>query len=218
VRKLPLVGLLLPGFFFTLLTTGYWPTTSIAFQYTTHWIPYLFLGTVLSLWLMGSEPGGHFKRVAAVVTLVLVLTSHSYNFGAILQRDSFIGGFLPVSFKTAPEHAKRYEALSSLVRTIPRGASVAATECVNPHISTRLEAYTFRYDVPAVDYILVSKLEVSGDTSRLLTSLLKKADYGLAGESYDEFYLFKKGANPGNVASALSKLGIRLVPKPKKHR
>jgi uncharacterized membrane protein len=218
VRKLVLVVLLLPGFFFTLLTTNYWPTTSIAFQYTTHWIPYLFLTTALSLWLMGREPEGKLKRRAAVIALVLALTSHSYNFGAILQRQSFVGGFSNVNFQITPESVKRYEALMQLVRRIPREASVAATEYLNPHVSARVEAYTFRYDVPVVDYILVSKLEVSGETSRLLTSLLKKAEYGLVGEAGQEFYLFKKGAPAGDAAAALSSLRIRLDGKERKKR
>ncbi len=218
VRKLALVGLLLPGFFFTLLTTGYWPTTSIAFQYTTHWIPYLFLATALSLWLMGREPDGQLKRRAAVIAMLFAVTSHSYNFGAILQRQSFVGGFSSITFQSTPESAKRYQDLLQLVRQIPRDASVAATEYLNPHISTRLEAYTFRYDVPVVDYILVSKLEVSGDTSRFLTSLLKKAEYGLVGESSKELYLFKKGAAAGDYASALQNLRIRLDGKERKKR
>jgi uncharacterized membrane protein len=218
VRRLALVALLLPGFFFTLLTTNYWPTTSIAFQYTTHWIPYLFLATALSLWLMGREPDGKVKRRAAVIALVFALTSHSYNFGAILQRQSFVGGFSNIKFQSAPDSVKRYDALMQLVRRIPPEASVAATEYLNPHVSARVEAYTFRYDVPVVDYILVSKLEVSGDTSRFLTSLLKKADYGLVGEGFQEFYLFKKGAPAGDVAAALSSLRIRLDGKERKKR
>jgi uncharacterized membrane protein len=218
VRKLALVGLLLPGFFFTLLTTGYWPTTSIAFQYTTHWIPYLFLATTLSLWLMAREPEGKLKRAAAVIALVFAVMSHSYNFGAILQRQSFVGGFSTINFKTTPEGAERYQALMDLVRKIPRQASVVATEYLNPHVSTRVEVYTFRYDVPVVDYILVSKLEVSGDTSRYLTSLLKKAEYGLIGKTHDEFYLFKKGAPVGDTAAALSTLRIRLDGKERRKR
>lgn len=218
VRKLPLVALLLPGFFFTLLTTDYWPTTSIAFQYTTHWIPYLFLGTVLSLWLMGREPEGGLKRAAAASALLLALLSHSYNFGALLQHNSFVGGFSPVSFKSTPEQSKRYDALMSLVRQIPRQASVVATEYLNPHISTRVEAYTFRYAVPAVDYILLSKLEVSGETSRLLTALLKKAEYGLVGTAGNEFYLLKKGAPAGDLDAALAALRIRLDGKERRKR
>jgi uncharacterized membrane protein len=219
VRRLVLVALLLPGFFFTLLTTGYWPTTSIAFQYTTHWIPYLFLGTVLALWLIGKEPEGRLKRAAAVLTLALALSSHSYNFGAILQRESFVGGFAAVTFKTEPSQAKRYQALMSLIGRIPRSASVAATEYLNPHISARVEAYTFRYELPPVDYVLLSKGEVTGDTSRLLASLLRKADYGLVAEAGKEFYLLKRGAAPGELTALLSRLGVYLTPKPKKkHR
>lgn len=218
VRKLVLIGLLLPGFFFTLLTTGYWPTTSIAFQYTTHWIPYLFLASVLSLWLLGRESEGKLKRAAVVIAMAFAVTSHSYNFGAILQRQSFVGGFTNVNFQSTPESAKRYEALMGLVSKIPREASVAATEYLNPHVSTRLEAYTFRYDVPVVDYILVARQEVSGDTSRFLTSLLKKADYGLVGESLKEFYLFKRGAPAGDAANALASLRIRLDGKERRKR
>jgi uncharacterized membrane protein len=208
-RRLALVPLLLPGAFFTLLTTAYWPTVSIAFQYTTHWIPYLFLGTVLSLSLMHRGDGSRIPQRAAVATLCLALLSHSYNFGAILQRESFVGGFGQINFKHTPEQAKRYADLVTVLRQIPADASVAATEYLNPHISARLEAYTFRYDLPVVDCILVSSNEIVGDNRRLLKDLLKKASYKLAASSAREFYLFKRGESNAETEKALRKLGVR---------
>lgn len=207
-RRLALVPLLLPGAFFTLLTTAYWPTVSIAFQYTTHWIPYLFLGTVLSLSLLGRGEGGRVRQRAAVGTLGVALLSHSYNFGAILQRESFVGGFGQINFQHTPEQSERYAQLRELIRQIPPDASVAATENLNPHISARREAYTFRYELPVVDYILVSSQEVSGDTRRLLRDLTRKATYQLAGRSRHEFYLFKRGATTPETEAALRKLGV----------
>ena len=207
-RRIALIPLLLPGAFFTLLTTAYWPTVSIAFQYTTHWIPYLFLGTVLSLSLLGRGEGGRLRQRAAVGTLALALLSHSYNFGAVLQHDSFVGGFGQINFQHTPEQTKRYEALMTLVRKIPPEASVAATEYLNPHISARIDAYTFRYDLPVVDRILVSSQEIVGDNRRLLRSLLNKASYRLVGQAGHEFYLFERGPGNSETEKALHKLGV----------
>jgi uncharacterized membrane protein len=206
-RRLALVPLLLPGAFFTLLTTAYWPTVSIAFQYTTHWIPYLFLGTVLSLSLLRRGEGGSIRQHAAVGTLCLALLSHSYAFGAILQRESFTGGFGQISFRHTPEQAKRYQDLMSLVRRLPPDASVAATEYVNPHISARRDAYTFRYELPVVDRILVSSNEIVGDNRRLLKSLLGKAPYRLVARA-NEFYLFERGESTPETDKAFRKLGV----------
>lgn len=208
-RRLALVPLLLPGAFFTLLTTAYWPTVSIAFQYTTHWIPYLFLGTVLSLSLARRGENGQVRQRAAVGTLCLALLSHSYNFGAILQRESFVGGFGQINFKHSPAQAKRYADLVTLLRQIPPDASVAATEYLNPHISARRDAFTFRYELPAVDYILVSSNEIVGDNRRLLKDLIRKGPYKLVATSAHEFYLFKRGESNAETEKALRKLGVR---------
>ena len=90
--------LFLPGTALTLMTTGYWPTISIGFQYTSNWIPFLFASAVMSLSLIREGKQGGIRVAAAVGALCVVMLSHSYNFGAILQRESFTGGFGRVSF------------------------------------------------------------------------------------------------------------------------
>ena len=62
MRNRALLLLAIPGFAFSLLTTGYDPTLSIGFQYTCHTIPYLFAATVLMLRVIGRGQDGVIKR------------------------------------------------------------------------------------------------------------------------------------------------------------
>ena len=208
LRRLPFVLLLIPGAFFTLLTTAYWPTVSIAFQYTSHWIPYLFLAVVLSLWLLKFEADGKPKFYAALITMTIAVLSHSYNFGCVLQRESFTGGFSRVQFTMSESEQKRYAAVREAVQKIPREASVAAGEYMNPHISARNDAYVFRYDVGPVDYIFFSKLELNGEMRRMVNEKFQKYRYGLVAFTGDEFYVFKRDFESPETAAALTRLGL----------
>ncbi len=208
LRRVAFVLLLIPGAFFTLMTTAYWPTVSIAFQYTAHWIPFLFLAVVLSLWLFKFESDGKAKFYAAMTTLIIAVLSHSYNFGGILQRESFTGGFSRVQFSMSDAEQKRWLAVKAAVAHIPQGASVAAGEYMNPHISARLDAYVFRYDVGAVDYIFFSRNELTSDLRRQLNEKFAKYQYGLVDYTGDEFYLFKRGIDTPETPAALQRLGM----------
>ena len=211
LRRPVFLLLLIPGALFTLMTTGYPPSTQISFQYTTHWIPYLFLGLVLGLALTYREHFGAERRAAALAVLALVVMSHSYDFGAILQRESFTGGFRRITFEMDAKAHKRYEDLMRLVARIPGEASVAATEALNPHISAREEAYSFRSDFGPVDYVLVSQFDMSSENRKLMNDAFQARDYGLSAKA-GEFYLFKKGLVAAETDSALRTLGLRPRP------
>ncbi|MEO6603679.1 MAG: DUF2079 domain-containing protein [Polyangiaceae bacterium] len=212
LRRLPFWLLLLPGSVFTLMTTGYWPTLSIAFQYTTHWVPFVFGTTVLAVFALRRGAKGNVRVASVLGALVLCTLSDSYNFGAILQRESFTGGFGKVTFEMSDSARERYEDLRSVVRKIPEEASVAATEYLNPHISSRKEAYVFRYDVGPVDYILLSDDEVAGDLRNTLNAKFSKEPYGLFAKGKHEFFLFKRGYKSPETADALRHLSIRVQP------
>lgn len=213
VRRLPLLLLLVPGSVFTLMTTGYWPTLAISFQYTTHWVPFLFATTVMSVWTV-RKYHGRVRMTAVLGALVVTLLSHSYNFGAILQRESFVGGFGRVSFELSPTAKQRYADLRKVVNRIPAEASVAATETLNPHVSARKESFVFRYDVGPVDFILLSDGEVSGDVRNTLAEKFANETYGLLVNEAD-FFLFKRGYTSPGTAEALRHLGIHPRRKPK---
>ncbi len=209
LRRLPLVLLALPGVFFTIMTTGYGPTLSISFQYTTHWIPYLFLATVLGLIVIARGVDGVAARQAAVLTLAVAMLSHSYSFGAILQQQTFIGGFSKIEFRMTPAEKQRYADLKELLAMIPPSASVAATEQETPHISARKIAYTLRWPPGPVDYLLVGRSHI-GDLSRssLNAALADPKEFGLLAERGDELFLFKRGFTSPQTGPARIKLGV----------
>jgi len=209
LRKVAFLLLLIPGCIFTLMTTAYWPTVAISFQYTAHWIPYLFLATVLGLWLFRFEANGQARFGAAMIVLVIACLSHSYNFGCILQRESFVGGFSQVAFKMTDADRARYQALRDVLKPIPKEASVATTEYLTPHISARKEAYVIsRTDVGPVDYILVSSRDLSSNLRKTLADKVRNEKYGLVVSTGGEFYLFKRGLDSASTSSALRTLGI----------
>ncbi|MEO7032948.1 MAG: DUF2079 domain-containing protein [Polyangiaceae bacterium] len=215
LRRPAFLLLFLPGTFLTLMTTGYWPTISIAFQYTSNWIPFLFGSAVVSLYLLGQGEQGKVRVAAAVGAMCVVMLSHSYDFGAILQRESFTGGFGHINFEMSEPARKRYADMRRVVAKIPPDASVAATEYMSPHVSTRKTAYVFRYDVGPVDYIFVSDNEVTQDLRRILTEKFKKETYGLRAKGDNEFFLFQRDYESPETIEAYRHLGIHIDPKPK---
>jgi uncharacterized membrane protein len=143
LRRPALWLLSIPGFIVTLMTTGYVPTTSISFQYTTHFIPFLFAAAVLAIEYRRRRLGLAAAR-ASVIALCLGVLCQSYVFGAILQHDSFTAGFNKLVFTITPDEEKRYADLVAMIKKIPPRASVAATEQEVPHVSNRPNVFTLK--------------------------------------------------------------------------
>jgi uncharacterized membrane protein len=197
------------GFFFTLMTTKYAPTIAINFQYTSHWIPYLFAASALALAWMGRAPGGTLRRRAAVWALALGVTLHSLTFGALLRPESFVGGFSAVPFKITDEERARYRELRELIALIPREASVAATDAETPHISNRITAYALRESAGDADYLLIRKPGLNFLGSRAsVQRAFERNVYGLVQKRAD-FYLFRRDHTSPDTEAAIAELGIK---------
>jgi uncharacterized membrane protein len=208
-RRLALVLLAIPGFFFSLLTTGYPPTVSIAFQYTCHSIPYLFAASVLALRVLGKGEAGIVRRRAALGAMALGVLSHSYVFGAALQHETFIGGFSKIEFEMTPKERQRYHTIQRLNAMIPKDASVSATENEVPHVAARLTVYTLKDGGIPADYVLLNKLHFGMDNSRKgFTQMLEREPYGLVAKG-DDLYLFKRHHVSPETDQALSALGVK---------
>jgi uncharacterized membrane protein len=204
----PLLALLaIPGFFFTLMTTGYGPTLSIAFQYTTHWIPYLFAASVIALKLLGQEHGS-VRRQGALCAMLLALVAHSVAFGAVFQHETFEGGFQRIDFTETAKDKHLYAGFMRLAALIPQSASVAATEAEIPHVAARINAYTLKGHHGDADYLLIRRHGVM--EQRVVQEAFDRNDYGLVAQFEDTFYLFKKGQKSSReTRRALSQLGIK---------
>ena len=207
-RRAALLLLAIPGFAFSVLTTGYAPTISIAFQYTCHSIPYVFAASVLMLRVLGQQLEGNLKRRAALGAVTLGVLAHSYVFGAILQHSSFVGGFSQVEFSLSPSEQARYESLKRIAATIPEEASVAATDRVVPHIAARMDAYTLNNNAVAADYlVLEGAVARSGISNQNVRDVLKGESYGLVTQEND-IYLFKRGFDSPATKNALRSLRL----------
>jgi uncharacterized membrane protein len=206
VRQPALLLLMVPGAFVTLMTTGYAPTVSISFQYTTTWIPFLFGAVALSLRARTRALGVRAQWASAAALCVGVLL-HSYVFGAILQHETFVGGFSKVFFTLSPSEEKRYADMVALARRIPPDVSVAATETVIPHVSSRLDAYTLKITAGAADYLLLYRHHLDSDTKQRIKEALKAHPYGLVDKRGD-FYLFAKDAQSKETERSLKALGL----------
>lgn len=212
-RRFLLLLLAIPGFFFTLMTTAYPPTVSIAFQYTTHWVPYVFAATVVSLHLLGQQFGAE-RRRAAACALALGVTAHSTVFGAVFQHTSFVGGFGQVTFVETEEDKRNYQGLKSLADLIPETASVAATETEVPHVAARADVFTLKDSHGDATYLLVRRH--GGMNPQVLQSAFERNDYGLVKQHDKLFYLFKKGYESEATHKALVDLGLARSKKPKR--
>jgi len=84
--------LLAPGSLFTILTTEYPPTTQINYQYSGHFIPYIFTAAVLALAAYGDTPEGRRRQTAAILAVALGTLLTTAHWGGIPPRPQFHSG------------------------------------------------------------------------------------------------------------------------------
>ncbi len=196
------------GFFFTLMTTNYPPTLSLAFQYPSHWIPYVFGAVAVLLRRTAHGPEGLQRRRATLTALTFAVVLHSFVFGALLQRAHFVGGFFPVAFAMSEAEQQRHADLRALRAHIPTDASVSATERLVPHVSTRLTVYTLRINHGGARYVLVDRRELDERQRELLGELARSGDYRLI-ESRGDLYLFGRQEQGEAAWPAFQQLGVK---------
>jgi uncharacterized membrane protein len=207
VRRAATALFVLPGFVFTIMTNDYAPVLSISFQYTTHWIPYMFLGVVLGLCIIDRQRGA-LARQAAVLTFAVVLLCHSFCYGAILQHQRFVGGFAQIPFMMTDAEKLKYQALRAMLKKIPPSASVAATEQEAAHVGTRRTMYPLRWPPGPVDYLLVGRSHIGGLSRAPLDAAFSGESYGVIDQYGDELFLFRRGPATPGTSLAKQKLGV----------
>jgi hypothetical protein len=215
LRRSWLLPLLLPGVLFTILTT--WDAAfSIWYQYTTHWIPYVFGASVLALASI-AERVGERRRAAACFALCLGVVAHSAVFGAVLAPSGFLGGGgVRPSYTMSPREQLRYRELRRLVAMIPATASVTSTDIEAPHVSNRRDVFAVAQDTSRGDYVLVNleSLDLARTRANLAIVLADPA-YGLLADGYGgKLLLFKRGQVSPRTAEAKRRIATakRVVP------
>jgi uncharacterized membrane protein len=206
------LGLLcmVPGFFFTLISTKYPPLIQASFQYTTYWTVFLFIAVVANLgWLVDREQRApeeaaewRARRHAWVAAIVLSMLATSYQFGALLQQHTARGGFGPYRFDlTAADH-QRHARLYSLIAQVPPRAKIVSSELIVPHVSNRPDSYTLRTGMYDAEYLL-AWMPLRGDERPAAVAAIKSGKFGVIDEQ-GEFLLAKRGYPTARNAGVIS--------------
>ncbi len=205
------IGILccVPGFLFTLLSTGYRPLYQISFQYTAHWTSYLFIALVANLAWVGREasrrgPEGAAWRRAWVLAISLAVLTTSYQLGALLQHNAARGGFGTYHFGTTSEDVDRRRTLYELLAMVPHKAKIVSSENIVPQVSNRAFAYTLRMGIADADYLLFS-LPVGGDERAKIMEVLPDGAFGVVAER-GQYVLAKRGYPTDLNAGVLSRM------------
>jgi len=205
------IGLLccIPGFLFTLLSTGYRPLYQISFQYTAHWTAYLFLAVIANLaWLdhesLRRGPAGRAWRWAWIAAISLGILVTSYQLGAILQRNATRGGFGVYHFGTTSEDVTRRRNLYDLIDRMPKTAKVVSSENIVPQISNRAFSYTLRMGIHDAEYLLFS-VPPGGDERKHAREALEPGTFGVVAER-GQYVLARRGYPTDLNAGVLSRI------------
>jgi hypothetical protein len=191
----------LPGLLVTLLSTGYPPTLSIAYQYTAFWTPYLFIAATLLLRSDSFAPQPAAEARAArsgwLFAFALLSLVCSYQYGAVFQQYTAGGGIYEVfPFETSELDLRRRQLRDEVLRALPLDASVAASESVAPHVSNRATAYTLREGVRDAEYVAFGLLPEAPGEHLLIRPLLVSGQFGVVTMNAS-YALLRRGAPTG---------------------
>jgi uncharacterized membrane protein len=198
-----------PGFLFTLLSTGYRPLYQISFQYTAHWTAYLFIATIANLAWLGREasrrgPAGAAWKRAWIAAISLAVLVASYQFGAILQHNATRGGFGVYHFGTTPEDVERRRTLHELIAMVPKKAKIVSSETIVPQVSNRAFSYTLRMGIADADYLLFN-IPPGGDERTKVLEVLPPGTFGVVAER-GQFVLAKRGHSTDLNSGVLARI------------
>ncbi len=170
--------MLLYGLVFTLLASRS-AVFSPHFQYSAVLLPVAFALAPVGLRRLGMARPRLARLIPSVMGCVLIASLLvSWKFGAILENESFRGGFRPVMRTWDERAAERYDAFLEMIETIEPDASVSATDRVGAHVSSRPEVHRLDHDVET-DYFLVHHHDLRGRNKTILDRRKKEGSMEL---------------------------------------
>ena len=217
LRRPIVILLIVPGFFFTVLSTGYAPLIQTSFQYTFFWTVFLLIGLVGVLdrksWPQLSDAEHTVRKRAALFAMVCAMVPVSYQSGAIFQRNTIKGGFTLYNFETTPRDLADRATFAEIVKQIPPRASISASDNLVPQVSNRPVAYTLRFSIFDAEYILFfsDPGRIDGSERTKVTEALLSRDFGVV-DVRPPFGLAKRGYSTALNDRVLIPWGARMPP------
>jgi uncharacterized membrane protein len=152
---------LLPALPFTILTTAYWPTVQISFQYILFFVPFIFTASALALASLRNSAQGGPRLLGALGAIVVATFLTTRVWGAMPPGpgDKFKGGFrdIPTFRATTEGEKQKARDIAELAAKVPPKASLAVSETEHPHVSNRLDIMALRASYDGADFILYAE-------------------------------------------------------------
>jgi uncharacterized membrane protein len=205
-----------PGVLFTLLASKP-AVTEISFQYTAFWTPYLFIAAAVVLSDRGfpalTAEEVRLRRRAWLCGVALATLVCSYQYGAVLQRNTAAGGFHDrYAFTTTEEHRALRRDRADIIAALPPDASVSASRFVTAHVTGRRRAYDLRYGPGDAEYVIMKAPPAGKSERRSSREVLSSGEFGVVGEN-ETFILLRRGAPVTDVPRVFRRvIGRRMKP------
>ena len=133
----------------------------ICFHYVWCVLPFLFIGLIYVLKDVQTNNNVLIKILKNNITLLITtifLTSliYSWQYGAVLNKQYFKGGFWEINFKFSEKDKKRLQMLNDIIVHIPPNVSIQTAIDITPHL-LKHEKITLIEDTtsPKADYLLL---------------------------------------------------------------
>jgi hypothetical protein len=180
---------LIPGALYCVLGTQYSPLIDIHYQYSAHFLAFLF--PVLVLGLPGTS-GGH--RRGALAALMVATLLCSYQYGAVLQQNTSRGGPITYKFGWDAEGLERRRAMKALMALVPRDAKVAASALTVTQFSSRANGYSLSLGLYDAEWIVAATVRSEYVPSEIQRTreALASGQWGLVARD-GPFFVARKG-------------------------
>lgn len=220
---------LIPGIVYSLMETQYHALVDIHFQYSPHFLAFMFPAMVFAL--QAPTPGGASAtrgpsdaqtqsfgilrtyldgpaRFGAYGALILATLICSYQYGPVFQQNTSRGGPIPYKFGWDKEGEQRHRAIESLKAILPPNATVAASAFTVTQISARHNGYSLSLSLYDADWIMAPtrRGEFVGEERTRTIQALRSNTFGVVAIS-EPFFLAKRGASTEKNARVLSMIG-----------
>ena len=169
---------LLPGAIYCLLSTRYRPLIDIHYQYSVHFLAFIFPALALAIRAVGSRASEQTAaadagendgpapaasvvareqsavRRGALTALIAATLLSSYQYGATLQQNTSRGGPIPYRFGWDEEGRARRQVFAELIKVIPPPTLITASPFMVPQISARPDGYSLSLGMYDAEWLL----------------------------------------------------------------
>lgn len=207
MRRSMWVPLAVPGFLLTILPPEYRSVYDIYYQYSPHWLAFMFPATALGIEAIASATPGRQQAVrAASIALVCGTLPVSYQYGAVLQHNTARGGPGKYVFGMDAIGRARRESIVALRDALPPDAKVACSALTAPQFSSRADAYDMNQGIWDAEYFVfpTDPRELIVNEKRDISERLRNGTHGVV-RYHPPFALAKRGHSTEQNALVLDR-------------